>query len=98
MWRFLANKIAQSSRIDFLADTRENVYGEEFRKQVEERMNFLTTGDKPRKNTEVVKEAEQRLKQNAEAKLLSKKRKKSVDDGEKKKSKKSKKVEDSDDE
>ena len=69
--RFLANKIAQSSRLDFLSDNRDNVYGEEFKKQVEERMNFLTTGEKPRKNADVVVEAKSKQED-----LLNKKRKK----------------------
>lgn len=67
--RFLANKIAQSSRLDFLADSRDNVYGEEFKKQVEERMNFLTTGEKPRKNQVVIEDAKTK-----QIELLSKKR------------------------
>ncbi len=67
--RFLANKIAQSSRLDFLADSRDNVYGEEFKKQVEERMNFLTTGEKPRKNQVVIEDAKAK-----KIELLSKKR------------------------
>lgn len=90
--RFLANKIAQTSRIDYISDSRESVYGEEFKKQVEERLNFLTTGEKPRKNADVVKEAEDRLKSNSkDKKLLNNKRKKSLDEKETKKSKKSKK-------
>jgi nucleolar protein 56 len=96
--RFLANKIAQSSRIDFLSDSRENIYGDEFRKQVEERMNYLNTGEKPRKNVEVMKEAVEKIKANAEEKLLAKKRKKSEDKTSKQGKKKAKKVESSDDE
>lgn len=94
--RFLANKIAQASRIDFLADERDNVYGDEFKKQVEERMTYLNSGEKPRKNVDVMKEAADRMKAIAEEKksLLKNKRKKSVEKSEKSKNKK--KVESSD--
>ncbi len=81
--RFLANKLAQSSRIDFLSDNRDNVYGEEFKKQVEERMKFLTDGEKPRKNTEVIEEAKNKQKD-----LLKNKRKLSKEEKKKKKVKK----------
>ena len=91
--RFLANKIAQTSRIDFISDSRECVYGEEYKKQVEERLTFLTTGEKPRKNVDVVKEAEERLKNNAsQNKLLNKKRKRSTNNEETSKPKNKKKA------
>ena len=59
--RHLANKIAQSSRIDFFSDNRGSDYGEEFKKQVEERLTFLGGGIKPRKNVDVMKEVSSKL-------------------------------------
>lgn len=59
--RYLANKIAQSSRIDFFSESRESLYGEEFKKQVDERMKYLIGGTKPRKNVEVMKEVKSSL-------------------------------------
>ena len=86
--RYLANKIAQSSRLDFFSSNRGNDYGEEFKKQVEERMNFLLTGNKPRKNVEVMKEAGDRIKNKTNKKS---KKNNDSDDEEEEKPKKSKK-------
>lgn len=111
--RYLANKIAQTTKLDFFSSNRESVYGEEFKKQVEERLNFLTTGEKPRKNVDVMKEASQKLeltlKENDEKEAKNKKKKdkkKDSNDDEverkasisKKKEEKKAKKQDSDDE
>lgn len=87
--RFLANKLAQSSRLDFFSTNRDGLYGEEFKKQVEERMNFIATGEKPRKNVECMKEVSEQLA------LQEKKKEKSKNKEEKKEKPKKKEVEDS---
>ena len=110
--RYLANKIAQTTKLDFFASNRESVYGEEFRKQVEERLNFLSNGEKPRKNKDAMKEASEKLDLTLKEKSKSKKKSKKNDDEEVerkksvskkevkdvKESKKSKKVESESDE
>jgi len=55
--RFLANKCTIASRIDCFTETPSSVFGEKLREQVEERLKFYETGDVPRKNAEVMKEA-----------------------------------------
>ena len=90
--RYLANKLAMCSRIDAFSKDISNDYGNELRNQIDERLKYLETGDKPRKNIDVMKKVEKQL--------LNKKRKKSEDDEEKKekKEKKDKKKESSSDE
>lgn len=82
--RYLANKLAMCSRIDFFATVAEgrDDYGVELKNQVEERLKFLNTGVKPRKNIDVMKEVFNKLKAEQESKdedavLLKKKTKKS---------------------
>uniref|UniRef100_A0A3Q0SL99 Nucleolar protein 56 n=1 Tax=Amphilophus citrinellus TaxID=61819 RepID=A0A3Q0SL99_AMPCI len=54
--RYLANKCTIASRIDcFSVPT--NVFGDKLREQVEERLSFYETGEVPRKNVDVMKEA-----------------------------------------
>merc|ERR1740138_349889 len=55
--RYLANKCSIASRIDCFSEEATTVFGEKLRDQVEERLNFLTEGTKPRKNLEVMQEA-----------------------------------------
>lgn len=55
--RFLANKCSVASRIDCFADTPTNVFGDLLKKQVEDRLKFYESGDVPRKNIDVMKEA-----------------------------------------
>merc|ERR1711957_613036 len=55
--RYLANKCSIASRIDCFADHSTKLYGERMKDQVEERLNFLTEGVKPRKNVDVMREA-----------------------------------------
>merc|ERR1711957_867442 len=47
--RYLANKCSMASRIDCFSDEATKVFGDKLRDQVEERLNFLTEGGKPRK-------------------------------------------------
>ncbi|KAK5934364.1 hypothetical protein CgunFtcFv8_014769 [Champsocephalus gunnari] len=55
--RYLANKCTIASRIDCFSDVPTSVYGDKLRGQVEERLAFYETGDVPRKNLDVMKEA-----------------------------------------
>merc|ERR1712099_111714 len=60
--RYLANKCSIASRIDCFSEEATTVYGEKLKDQVEERLNFLTEGTKPRKNIEVMMEAMKEVK------------------------------------
>merc|ERR1712003_102452 len=60
--RYLANKCSIASRIDCFSEEATTVFSEKLRDQVEERMNFLTEGTKPRKNLEVMQEAMKEVK------------------------------------
>merc|ERR1712002_970346 len=55
--RFLANKCSIASRIDAFSETPNTIFGEKLKEQVEDRLKFYETGDLPRKNVEVMKEA-----------------------------------------
>merc|ERR1711972_92430 len=60
--RYLANKCSIASRIDCFSEEATTTFGEKLRDQVEERLNFLTEGTKPRKNIEVMQEAMKEVK------------------------------------
>ncbi|XP_014250759.1 nucleolar protein 56 [Cimex lectularius] len=55
--RFLANKCTIASRIDCFSDVSTSIYGEKLKAQVEDRLKFYITGEKPEKNVDVMKEA-----------------------------------------
>ncbi|NWQ83825.1 NOP56 protein, partial [Columbina picui] len=55
--RYLANKCTIASRIDCFSEVPTSVFGDKLREQVEERLAFYETGQPPRKNLEVMKEA-----------------------------------------
>ncbi|XP_042358379.1 nucleolar protein 56 [Plectropomus leopardus] len=55
--RYLANKCTIASRIDCFSEVPTNVFGDKLREQVEERLSFYETGEVPRKNVDVMKEA-----------------------------------------
>ncbi|KAK7916040.1 hypothetical protein WMY93_011801 [Mugilogobius chulae] len=57
--RYLANKCTIASRIDCFSEVPTSVFGDKLREQVEERLSFYETGDMPRKNVDVMKEAVQ---------------------------------------
>jgi len=57
--RYLANKCSIASRIDCFSDVPTTVYGEYLRQQVEDRLTFYETGEAPKKNVDVMKEAMQ---------------------------------------
>jgi len=88
--RYLANKLAMCSRIDAFSKDISNDYGNELRNQIDERLKYLDTGDKPRKNIDVMKKVEKQL--------LNKKRAKPEEDKKDKKEKKMKIEESSSDE
>merc|ERR1712123_44125 len=56
--RYLANKCSIASRIDAFSDESTTVFGSKLKEQVEDRLKFYETGDLPRKNVEVMAEAE----------------------------------------
>ena len=60
--RYLANKCAIASRVDCFSDLPTTKFGEGLRDQMEERLKFLATGDKPRKNKDVMNEVIEQLK------------------------------------
>ncbi|XP_051536253.1 nucleolar protein 56 [Myxocyprinus asiaticus] len=55
--RYLANKCTIASRIDCFSELPTCVFGDKLRDQVEERLAFYETGEAPRKNLDVMKEA-----------------------------------------
>lgn len=55
--RFLANKCSIASRIDCFTESPSNIFGEALKQQVEDRLKFYESGETPRKNLEVMKEA-----------------------------------------
>lgn len=60
--RYLANKCAIASRVDAFSDKPTNKFGESLKDQMEERLKYLTSGTKPRKNKEVMDEVIKELK------------------------------------
>jgi nucleolar protein 56 len=74
--RYLANKCAIASRIDCFSDQLTNVFGEKLRQQVEDRLKFYETGDIPRKNIDVMKEAVEEAEAAAQLQMAKKKKKK----------------------
>jgi len=73
--RYLANKCSIASRIDCFSENASTVFGLKLREQVEERLKFYETGDIPRKNADVMKEAMEEVVIE-QAKLDKKKKKK----------------------
>jgi len=55
--RYLANKCSIASRIDCFSEDATNIFGTKLRDQVEERLKFYDSGDAPRKNIDVMREA-----------------------------------------
>jgi len=52
--RYLANKCAIASRVDCFSDAPTSKFGESLKDQMEERLKFLGSGVKPRKNKDVM--------------------------------------------
>ncbi|XP_018318840.1 nucleolar protein 56-like [Agrilus planipennis] len=85
--RYLANKCSIASRIDCFTDIQTNVFGEKLRQQVEDRLKFYETGEIPKKNIEVMKEALEEMERVQDAaskaeKKKKKKKKRKVENGE----------------
>jgi len=55
--RFLANKCSIASRIDNFSETPSTVFGQALKKQVEERLEFYSSGAQPTKNEVAMKDA-----------------------------------------
>ena len=61
--RYLANKCAIAARIDSFSEGQQtNKFGETLKDQIEERLKFLASGQKPRKNKDAMKEVLEELK------------------------------------
>ena len=60
--RYLANKCAIASRVDCFSEAPTSKFGESLKEQMEERLKFLASGVKPRKNKEVMGDVIEELK------------------------------------
>jgi len=60
--RYLANKCAIASRVDCFSEAPTSKFGESLKAQIEERLKFVASGVKPRKNKEVMSEVIDDLK------------------------------------
>ncbi|XP_050313623.1 nucleolar protein 56 [Anthonomus grandis grandis] len=74
--RYLANKCSIASRIDCFTETPNHVFGEKLRQQVEDRLKFYETGDVPKKNIDVMKEAIEEVNELVKSEKKKKKKKK----------------------
>ncbi|KRX85592.1 Nucleolar protein 56 [Trichinella sp. T6] len=72
--RFLANKCAIASRLDYFSDIPVNTFGNYLKSQIEERLKLFDSGEIPRKNIEVMHEAvsEAKLQEHTALKHLKK--------------------------
>lgn len=77
--RFLANKCSIASRIDCFTESPNSVFGEALKQQVEDRLKFYESGEAPRKNAEVMKEAIEAAAQVSASEQSAKKKKKKKD-------------------
>ncbi|KAH0831807.1 Nucleolar protein [Fonsecaea pedrosoi] len=59
--RFLANKCSIASRIDNFSETPSTVFGQALKKQVEERLEFYSSGAQPTKNEAAMKDAMEKV-------------------------------------
>lgn len=60
--RYLANKCAIAARIDSFSVAQTSAFGDKLKEQMEERLQFLATGQKPKKNKDAMKEVLDELK------------------------------------
>lgn len=60
--RYLANKCAIASRVDCFSEAPTTKFGETLKDQMEERLKFLASGTKPRKNKDAMNEVIEELK------------------------------------
>ncbi|KIW33112.1 uncharacterized protein PV07_04604 [Cladophialophora immunda] len=59
--RFLANKCSIASRIDNFSETPSTIFGQALKKQVEERLEFYSSGAQPTKNEAAMKDAMEKV-------------------------------------
>ncbi|RDD41947.1 Nucleolar protein 56 [Trichoplax sp. H2] len=88
--RYLANKCSIASRIDCFTETTSSVFGNKLREQVEDRLKFYDSGEAPKKNVDVMREALQEVSSLQESKDISKNTVETPSSEKKKKKKKSK--------
>lgn len=74
--RFLANKCSIASRIDCFSEVPTDIFGGKLKEQVEDRLKFFESGDVPKKNVDVMKEAIEQVQTQMAAKSEKKKKKK----------------------
>jgi RNA processing factor Prp31 len=74
--RFLANKCSIAARIDCFNDFPTDIFGTKLKEQVEDRLKFFESGDVPKKNVDVMKEAIEEAKAANELESSKKKKKK----------------------
>merc|ERR1712151_1031208 len=60
--RYLANKCAIAARVDCFSEAPTSKFGESLKGQIEERLKFVTSNVKPRKNKDVMSEVINDLK------------------------------------
>jgi len=60
--RYLANKCAIASRVDCFSENPTSKFGDTLKEQMEERLKFLSSGTKPRKNKDAMNEVIEELK------------------------------------
>jgi len=77
--RYLSNKCSIASRIDCFNDDANSVFGEKLREQVEDRLKFYDSGEVPKKNVDVMTEAEVEAKAVVKAAKKAKKKEKKKD-------------------
>ncbi|KAB0790192.1 hypothetical protein PPYR_15475 [Photinus pyralis] len=75
--RYLANKCSIASRIDCFAEQPTNIFGNKLKQQVEDRLKFYETGDIPKKNIDVMKEALEEVQLATKTEKKKKKKRKS---------------------
>jgi len=83
--RYLANKCSLASRIDCFSEMPTSIFGSKLHEQVEDRLKFYETGEAPRKNIDVMKEAVSEVLQEKEEAATEKKKKKKKKDKKKEK-------------
>lgn len=86
--RYLANKAALACRIDCFMDAPPTVFGEKLREQVEARLNFFDTGNKPPSNKAAMAEALEQYQRIVRKRLRKAARGEEAEDAPVKKSKK----------
>uniref|UniRef100_U5EVT2 Nucleolar protein 56 n=1 Tax=Corethrella appendiculata TaxID=1370023 RepID=U5EVT2_9DIPT len=80
--RFLANKCSIASRIDCFTENPSKIFGDVLKQQVEDRLKFYESGETPRKNIDVMKEAVELAASSAKkSKKKNKKRKREEENG-----------------